>query len=41
VVSTTIRNFPDDTVADAVDVLEASSYYLDSAIGTSLIGWES
>jgi hypothetical protein len=41
VVSTTIRNFPDDTVADAVDVLEASSYYLDSTIGTSLIGWES
>jgi hypothetical protein len=41
VVSYTVRNFPDDTAADVVDVGEAMSYIMDDTLLTGLNGWES
>jgi hypothetical protein len=41
VVSYTVRNFPDDTAADVVDVGEAMSYVMDDTLLTGLNGWES
>lgn len=42
-VSTTIRNDPNGTVSDIVDVSEAMSFYMVKAggIATKLLGWES